>query len=50
MCVKKASQVCNMVLANLHNFESNSLVSLCRTYVSPYPDCSSVFFLHITLS
>ena len=23
MCVKKASQVCNMTLANVHNFENN---------------------------
>ena len=31
MCVKKASQVCNMLLANVHNFDNNVLVNLYKT-------------------
>ena len=29
--VKKASQVCNMILTNVHNFENNILVNLYKT-------------------
>ena len=28
LCVKKASQVSNMIFANVHNFENNILVNL----------------------
>ena len=31
MYVKKASQVCNMILANVHNFENNVLINLYKT-------------------
>ena len=31
MRVKKASQVCNMILANAHNFENNILVNMYKT-------------------
>ena len=36
MCVKKSSQVCNMTLANVHNFKNDILVNLCKTYARPY--------------
>ena len=35
MCVKKASHVCNMILANVHNFENNFLINLYKTYARP---------------
>ena len=31
MCVKKSSQVCNMILANVHNFENDILVNMYKT-------------------
>ena len=44
MSVKKASQVCNMILANVHNFENIILVNLYKTYVKPYLDYNSVVY------
>ena len=44
MYVKKASQVCNMILANVHSFENNVLVNLFKTYARPYLDCNSVIY------
>ena len=31
MCIKKASKMCNMILANVHNFENNIFVILYKT-------------------
>ena len=36
ICVKKTSQVCNTILANVHNFGNNILVNLYKTYARPY--------------
>ena len=44
MCLKKASQVYNKILANLHNFENNILVNLCKTYARSYLDYNSVIY------
>ena len=44
MCVKKSSQVCNMILANVHNFENDILVNLYKTYARPYLDYNSVIY------
>ena len=44
MCVKKASQMCNMILANVHNFEKNVLINLYKTCARPYLDYNSVIY------
>ena len=44
MRVKKASQVCYMILANVHNFENNILVNLCKTYARPYLSYNSFVY------
>ena len=44
ICVKKASQVCNMILANVHYFENNILVNLYKTFARPYLDYNSVIY------
>ena len=44
MYVKKASQVCNMILTNVHNFENNVIVNLNETYARSYLDYNSVIY------
>ena len=51
MCIKNASQVCNMILSNLHNCDNDTLVKLFKTYARPYLDYNSVIYAphHIQL-
>ena len=36
--------MCNIILANLYNFENNVLINLYKTYARPYLDYNSVIY------
>ena len=43
-CAKKASEVCNIILANVNNFENNVFVHLYKKFARPYLDYKSVIY------
>ena len=43
-CVKKASQVCNVILSNMFFVNNETLVKLYKFYARPYLDYANVFY------
>ena len=43
-CAKKASQICNIILANMYNLDNSLLVNLYKTYARPYLEYNSAVF------
>ena len=43
-CVKKASQVCNVILSNMFFVNNEMLVKLYKTYARPFSDYASVVY------
>ena len=43
-CIKKASNVCNMLLTNVYNVDNTMLINLYKIYARPYLDYASVIY------